>query len=239
MARLRLPAGWAKQYNQLPPRSRAEHFRKVFIRCLCENGGDFEATCEAMVASIEELNTNGEFCDNGSRPSANYMRRIVAMHMKANATFRELVSATVDQTNRMLLSSAKNVHLRRVTEGDKELVVQSGKPVLSPYGLAIKAKMEDEGCKPSQIAGELARMDQEGQGVFVYRTVYPEALIRTVLGNVDPATFKEKFDPGRLSDTEIAELLVRASAGMALPEKTQEALPQDKADAIDAEFVDA
>lgn len=172
-----------------------------FISHLKRNGGAYYEACESFANEI------------GWKQSqrSDYSRRIRGW-MAKDKVFLAKVDTICSMANDELFNTAVSTHMRRVATGDREIMVQNGKPVLSPRGMALKAKMEADEIPEYQILAALAEAHDEGQDVYVIRVSYPEQLTRQVLANYQPEVFAEKVDPRRLSDEALMRTLAAAMA---------------------------
>ncbi len=145
-------------------------------------------------------------------------------------TFNELKK----QTNHVLMETALETHKRRIAHGDRELMVQNGKPVLTPRGMALKARLEAEEKAEWEVLEELSNRHDQSQDIYVVRVSYPENLVRQTLANVEAETFKSDYTPSKMSDDQIKALLAEAVA-IGLPQKSQQT---EQNEVIDGEIVD-
>lgn len=148
-------------------------------------------------------------------------KRMVHSWRKFDKEFAGAFNEITKQASHVLMETALETHKRRIAHGDRELMVQNGKPVLTPRGMALKARLESEEKSEWEVLEELSNRHDQSQDIYVVRVSYPENLVRQTLANVEAETFKSDYTPSKMSDDAIMATLTQVLAN-GLPQKSQQ-----------------
>lgn len=192
--------------------------KNEFVALLYKHGGSYEeCIAECAVKWGKEVNQT---------------KRTIKSWRKCDKEFNGAVKVLVDEASHVLMETALETHKKRIAYGDRELMVQNGKPVLTPMGMALKAKFEYDGLEEWEVLQNLADRQAERDDVYVVRVSYPENLVRQTLANVEAKTFKSDYSVKEMSTEDLKAMFARNIA--ALSQKS--GVPS--AEVIEAEVVE-
>ena len=191
--------------------------KNEFVALLFKHGGSYE---ECILECAEKW---------GKKESET--KRTIKSWRKYDKEFNGAVKVLVDEASHVLMETALETHKKRIAYGDRELMVQNGKPVLTPMGMALKAKWEYDGLEEWEVLQNLADRQAEKDDVYVVRVSYPENLVRQTLANVEAKTFKQDYTPKSMSDEELKAFVAQGMLALAPKQR-------DEAEVIEAEVLE-
>ncbi len=198
--------------------------KNEFVALLYKHGGSYE---ECILECAEKW---------GKKESET--KRTIKSWRKFDKEFNGAVKVLVDEASHVLMETALETHKKRIAYGDRELMVQNGKPVLTPRGMALKARLEAEdrgeelGKRAEwEVLEELSNRHDESQDIYVVRVSYPENLVRQVLPNVEPKVFKADFNAKQQTSEELWAIVQQGVLALAPKQR-------DEAEVIEAEVLE-